>query len=373
MSIRVLVLPRHAPQAASCRHRFTQYLPYLREHGVECDVSPFFDEQYTAAVLRGGEKQWWRFGRDAFRRVGAVRSARKYDLVVVHSEFVPYVPYALERWLLPPAVPYVVDFDDAYFHAYDRHRSAVVRGLLGEKLGRLMQGAQLNCAGSDYLANYARRFSTRVALVPTVVDLARYPSAPTEPDGTCFTIGWIGSPSTTPYLQSIMGELASFARGRHVQILAIGARPFDAHGAPVKWIEWREDTEVAELARAHVGIMPLPQTPWAEGKCGFKLIQTMACWRPVVASPVGANCRIVEDGVSGVLAAPGQWGAAMQRLLENPSLCAQFGEAGRRIVERDYSLERWAPRVAALWARAAARDTGELSGVTSQPEGSTAS
>ena len=101
--------------------------------------------------------------------------------------------------------------------------------------------------------------------------------------------------------------------------------------------------------------MPLPESMWTEGKCGFKLIQAMACWRPVVASPVGANLRIVEPGVSGLLAKPGEWGAALTRLYENPQMCATLGAGGGRTIEREYSLGVWAPRLAALWAHAAGR------------------
>ncbi|HUR35331.1 MAG TPA: glycosyltransferase family 4 protein [Vicinamibacterales bacterium] len=355
MSLRVLILPRHASQAASCRHRFLQYLPYLREHGFTCDVSPFFDERYTAAVLDEGRKQWWRFGQSAVSRVRALLRARRYDLVVVHAEFVPFLPHVLEHWLGRLAVPFVVDFDDAFFHAYDQHRSALVRGTLGTKIGRLMAEAALNCPGSDYLAAYARRFSSRVSVVPTVVDLSRYPAAPTTPDPETFSIGWIGSPATTPHLQSVMGELVAFARGRNVRIVAIGARPFEVGDAPVQWLEWREDSEVSELARTHVGIMPLPSSMWAEGKCGFKLIQAMACWRPVVASPVGANTRIVTHGVSGLHARPGEWGSALARLYDDPSLCERMGAAGRTTIAREYSLDVWAPRLAALWSAAAGR------------------
>jgi glycosyltransferase involved in cell wall biosynthesis len=361
VSIRVLILPRHGPQAASCRHRFIQYLPYLRAHGFECDLIPFFDDRYTEAVLVRGEKQWWRTGQSVMRRVGALLQAKRYDLVVVHTEIVPFLPHAFEHWLGRIAKPYVVDFDDAIFHAYDDHPSPVVRRLLRSKLGRLMAEAELNCAGSEYLADYARRFSTRVSLVPTVVDLARYPAVPTDPDADCFRIGWIGSPATTPHLQAIMGELRAFARGRNVRVAAIGASRFDAGDTPVTWVDWSESSEVEELTRTHVGIMPLPDTSWAAGKCGFKLIQAMACWRPVVASPVGANTRIVEHGVSGFHAKPGEWKGVLERLYENPSLCDRLGRAGRQTVERDYSLEVWAPRLAALWAGAAGRVLTDLS------------
>ncbi len=352
VTTRALILPRHSARAASCRHRFVQYLPYLATRGFECDVSPFFDDRYTTEMLSGGHKQWWRFPRSLATRVRAVAGSRRYNLVVVHAEFVPFAPHALERWLATLAMPFVLDFDDAFFRAYDSHPSAVVRRLLGSKLGAVMGLAAMNIAGSDYLADYARRFSPRVAVVPTVVDLARYPSAPVEP-GRRFSIGWIGSPATTPHLQSIAGELGSFCRRHDAEVVAIGAKPFDTGDVPIRWVPWSEETEVQELARTDVGIMPLPSTEWAEGKCGFKLIQAMACWRPVVASPVGANRHIVEDGVSGLLARTGEWGAALARLHASPTLRSEFGAAGRRAVERAYSLQAWAPRVAELWAEAA--------------------
>lgn len=333
-----------------------QYLPYLRAHGVECDVSPFFDERYTAAVLRGGEKQWWRFGGAALRRLRAVLGAHRYDLVVVHAEFIPFLPHVFEHWLGRLSTPFVVDFDDAFFHAYDEHESPVVRWLLGAKMGQLMSEAALSTPGSDHLTAYARRFSTQVSILPTVVDLSRYPSSrPPEPTGDRFSIGWIGSAATTPHLQTVVGELAELAVKRNVEVVAIGATRFDPGAVPVRWVEWSETTEVETLAATHVGIMPLPASHWAEGKCGFKLIQAMACWRPVVASPVGANCRIVEHGVSGLLAAPGEWAATLERICVDPALRERLGRAGRQTVEQQYSLEVWAPRLAALWAEAAGR------------------
>lgn len=357
MSLNVLVLPRHAPQAASCRHRFIQYLPYLQAHNIRCDIAPFFDERYTAAVLGAGAKQWWRFAQSLVTRVGRVSRARQYDLTVVHAEFVPFAPFAVERWLARAGTPYILDFDDAFFHAYDQHASPLVRKVLGKKIGRLMEGAALNIAGSDYLADYARQFSDRVTVVPTVVDLERYPSSVAAPSPERFRIGWIGSPATTPHLRSVIGELEAFARGRDVELVAIGAQPFQTAALPVQFVSWAEESEVQELARTQVGIMPLPDTPWSRGKCGFKLIQAMACSRPVVASPIGANRHIVEHGVSGLLASAGEWGDALTALHDDPALATRMGQAGRRVVEARYSLQVWAPRLAALWAHAARGET----------------
>ena len=81
-------------------------------------------------------------------------------------------------------------------------------------------------------------------------------------------------------------------------------------------------------------------------------------------SPVGANCDIVEHGVSGFLAADGGWVAALERLYDNPALATRMGRDGRHVVERKYSLQVWAPRLASLWAKAAGRELTTPSTIT---------
>jgi glycosyltransferase involved in cell wall biosynthesis len=45
--------------------------------------------------------------------------------------------------------------------------------------------------------------------------------------------------------------------------------------------------------------MPLPDSPWERGKCGYTLVQYTACGVPVVASPVGVNRELVEPELNG--------------------------------------------------------------------------
>jgi glycosyltransferase involved in cell wall biosynthesis len=96
-----------------------------------------------------------------------------------------------------------------------------------------------------------------------------------------------------------------------------------------------------------VGVMPLPDTPWAWGKCAFKLIQYMGCALPVVASPVGANRDVVRDGVDGFWASLEQeWVNALLKLEADPALRARMGDAGRARVEQSYSIEAVVPTIA---------------------------
>jgi hypothetical protein len=118
---------------------------------------------------------------------------------------------------------------------------------------------------------------------------------------------------------------------------------------------WTEQTEVAELQHFDVGVMPLPDSPWERGKCGYKLVQYLGCGKPVIASPVGANRWIVEQGANGFLAeTPEEWKAALSTLLREPGLRSRFGQAGRTKVEREFCIQVNGPKLVATLREAVA-------------------
>jgi glycosyltransferase involved in cell wall biosynthesis len=121
-------------------------------------------------------------------------------------------------------------------------------------------------------------------------------------------------------------------------------------------VTWSEQTEAAQVAAFDIGLMPLPDEPWERGKCGYKLIQYMACGVPVVASPVGANTEIVTPGMNGALADTSeQWLASLTELAEDPALRARQGTEGRKRVEHWYSLQAQAPRLVSMLQEAVRR------------------
>ena len=129
----------------------------------------------------------------------------------------------------------------------------------------------------------------------------------------------------------------------------VGARPDAAREGALAFEPWSEAAEVSLIQTFDIGIMPLTDTPWARGKCGYKLIQYMACGLPVIASPVGVNSDIVEHGVNGFLAdTEEEWAQAISTLLSDRELRHRMGAAGRKKVEAEYSLQVWGPKVAAM-------------------------
>jgi len=132
---------------------------------------------------------------------------------------------------------------------------------------------------------------------------------------------------------------------QHNLVLKIIGGTYNPIGIHTNNIKWSLDTELAEMSEFDIGIMPLPDDEWAKGKCGLKALQYMAMGIPCVASPVGVNTEIIQDGVNGFLAKDEkEWIEKLSLLIKNSELRQRLGKAGRKTVEERYSVKVWAPR-----------------------------
>ncbi|MDR7135854.1 glycosyltransferase involved in cell wall biosynthesis [Lysobacter niastensis] len=348
--MRMLMLPRYDELGASSRLRLLQYIPALQIAGIEVKAAPLLDDRYVRALYAGRISAssvldgYW-------QRLKSLLQVGRYDVVWLEKELWPWLPSLCETAPLPRDVAVVADYDDAVFHRYDEHPNAFVRQVLGRKVDRVMRRADLVTAGNAYLAERADAAGARrIERLPTVVDLQRYPRSEKTRESTGpVVIGWIGSPSTAGYLKAITPALQALALRQPIRCVAIGARADQLEGTPFEAWTWREQDEVAMLQQFDIGAMPLPDASWERGKCGYKLIQYMACSLPVVASPVGVNREIVTQGINGLLASTtAEWVDALELLIADASLRRAMGAAGRRAVEDTYSLQAQAPRLVSL-------------------------
>lgn len=348
--MRILALTKYAGMAASTRQRFVQYMPFLSEHGIEVEIAPLLQDSHLEALNLGRRR-----GLGApvayMKRLALLLTRRDYDLLWVHFELFPYLPGWAERLAGWSGKPIVYDYDDAIFHMYDSNPRAAVRRLLGRKLEGMLSRASAVVCGNRYLQSYAERFCPNTVVIPTVVDTDVYlPAEAGARQSAPPLIGWVGSPSTwvnvEPVVPAVVAALEPF--GGRFRAVGAGASAAPRHG--LELAEWSQATEVHELQRLDIGIMPLLDRPFQNGKCGYKLIQYMACGVPVIASPVGVNSEIVTHGENGFLASSEEeWAEALKRLLSDADLRRRMGEAGRRRVEQRYSLQVQQPRLLDLF------------------------
>lgn len=347
--MRVLFLHKYGAKAASFRYRFGQYFPHLERRGIVCESSSLFDDAYLETRFASGRRSIGGALRAVVGRLRAFAGIKRFDLVVIGLEFLPYVPPVFERLMAAIGVPFVLDYDDAVFHYYDKHRCPVVRSLLGRKTAEVCRLSSRVFAGSPYLVSYAARAGAVVEYLPTVVDLEKYRDVKAvRSRGERFTVGWMGSPTTAQYLHLIAPALREFCAERRARFVVIGAGLFEMEGVDLEVRPWRAHREVEDLLGFDVGLMPLANDRWARGKCGFKLIQYMACGLPVVASPVGVNSAIVVEGTTGFLArSQSDWKSALTRLHDDVGLAERMGREGRRRVVNEYCVQRTLDRLVA--------------------------
>lgn len=353
--LKVLLLSRYGRLAASTRYRFCQYLPYLKEHGIEVTEAPFWEDSYLRAYYLGKSRTHPSYLFKAYsKRLARLLTVSRYDLVWIYLEALPWLPAWLESLLLGKRTPYVVDYDDAWFHCYDHHPSLFIRQGLKKKIDRIMQKSALVVAGNEYIAARAEAAQAqRIEILPTVINLADYPLS-LQPNNEAFTIGWIGAPPTVRHLKTIHQALKKISLEPKTRIITIGAGLLQLDGVNLEARPWNPQTEVQELQRFDVGIMPLIDSVFERGKCGLKLIQYMACARPVVASPVGVNQQIVRHGENGFQAhTTEEWLHAFQVIRATPDKGKSMGKAGRSQVEQQYSLQITAPKMVEFLYQAA--------------------
>lgn len=345
--MKVAAFTKYDREAASTRQRVLQYIPHLAAAGIKVEVHPLLDDAYVKALASGTAASKAAIAAAYARRLRQLLRPETADLIWIYAELFPWLPATFERLAFRSGKPLVYDFDDAFFHPYDDHSSPLVRGALGGKLKPLIRGAAAVCAGNAYLQGYAEAAGASAIVLPTVVDIDQYRPATSRPERP-LTIGWIGSPSTWGFVRPLLPLLADLCKRHGIAFSAVGAGAaaesdrFDG----LSFTPWSEAGEIAAVQAMDIGIMPLPDEPWARGKSGYKLVQYMACGLPVVASPVGVNATIVRDGETGLLATDGgEWRAALTRLIEDPALRATMGEAGRVRAVEAYSLQAHAPRL----------------------------
>jgi len=351
--MKVLALvPYQLGRAPGQRYRIEQWAPYLAEAGIELSFSSFSPPALMDLLYRRGHwlRKTWLMTVAWIRTLGCAFEAAAYDAVFLYREASlvgPAWPERLARWRVPHLV---YDFDDAVWVPYRSPSNAFLSLLkFPWKTASVCRLASAVIAGNDHLAEYARRYNRRVHVVPSTVSLREYDPRPEASRGGVPVVGWTGSHSSAPYLGLVIPALRRLRERMAFRLLLVGVDRIDLPGLEAECRPWRPDTEARDLWDMDVGIMPLPDEPWARGKCGMKLIQYMGVGVPAVASPVGANRGIVEHEVTGFLASTEEeWVTSLERLLRDANLCHVMGGNGRKAVERRFSAEVQAPRVAAI-------------------------
>jgi glycosyltransferase involved in cell wall biosynthesis len=229
----------------------------------------------------------------------------------------------------------IFDFDDALFVQNE------------PKITSLVKLAQRCVCGNDYLADFARKHNPNTSVIPTAIDTDKFQQR-SQKDEQTLTIGWTGTSGNYEFFsEKMIDDIARVLKETpHTRFLFICDRPPDERfHFQYDYLPWRAESEITDLQQIDIGLMPLIDSPWSRGKCGFKLIQYGAIGIASLASDVGVNADVIRDGQSGCLIHNDDWYTPLKKLVEDRQLARIMGKEAQKHMQKVYSLKTNYPKL----------------------------
>jgi hypothetical protein len=320
--MKVLFLIQGSTVAAS-RYRVLQYIPYLKEQGIEATVSLY--------------------PRNPLEIISFLGKLPEYDCLFLQRKRFRGPLLALVR---KRARKIIYDFDDSVMYRNSKAASPYSRTRM-KRFADMVKASDFVIAGNRFLMEQTVPFTKKVDVLPTALDAGRYTAKDYNKSKERVTIGWIGDHGSIHYMEKMKPIFENIGRLHPQAELSIVCDVFiDCTDIPVIKKPWSHETEITDLCDMDIGLMPLMNDLWSEGKCGLKILQYFGVAVPAVCTPVGVNKDVVKDGVTGFYAnTPDEWVDRLSKLIENADLRRQMGERGREVIMKDYTIQACAPRL----------------------------
>ncbi|MFC6998580.1 glycosyltransferase [Rufibacter roseus] len=341
----LFIVPYPYDKAPSQRLKFEQYVPIFKKEGIEVEYSSFFDEEAWSILYKKGKfiSKVAAVFRGYFRRVSDLFRLRKYDVVFVHLWVTPIGPPIFEWIYSRVGRNMIYDIDDLVFLNSAKHMAWWKKILSSkDKPIYLMKKAEHVLTGTPYLKDFALRYNPNSTDISVTMDTERYMPINTYSNEGKVVVGWSGSVSTSPYLFLLKDVLQEVNAKFPFKLLVIGDKQFHIEGLDIETLDWTQEMEIPTLQRMDIGLYPLPlDDEWVLGKSGGKALQYMAVGVPAIATAIGANFRVIEDGVSGYLVTTKEeWKERLLYLLQHPEERRKIGLAGRKRIEEKFSVKK---------------------------------
>lgn len=344
----LFMVPYPQGKAPSQRFRFEQYLDILKDNGFTYELNSFYSDKTWMILHQEGHfvSKTFRIFFSFFIRFFQLFKSIRFDIVFIHREVTPIGPPVYE-WILAKVFrkKIIYDFDDAiWLPNYSEANTSVQKLKYYTKVNRIMKWATKISAGNDYLVDYARQFNSNVVVNPTTIDTDNYHN----PDlyETCYNsenkpvIGWTGTHTTAKYIDFLSPILTKLSNEFEFEFCVISNEKPIIDFSPLNFIKWNKETEIQDLMRFDIGVMPLTDDQWSKGKCGFKALQYMSLGVPAIASPVGINTSIIDQGINGFLCTTeAEWFESLHYFLSDVTNRKNMHDSARKKIVETYSVK----------------------------------
>ncbi len=348
MNVLVLI-PYLYGYVPSQRSSIELWEPILKNAGIHLHFVPFETERLHDVLQQTGHlsvKAWEMIGAFA-NRIKLLQNLDAFDAVFIHREAALFGPALLEKWIARQGKPIIYQFDDPIYVPYRSKSNGYLSYLkFFGKVAEICRLSRVVIVNSTQIKEYATQFNSNVWQIPSIVDTEKYVFYPPQPNSDSICIGWSGSPTTVNNMLLLADVLKELGQKVKHQIQLIGGTEFDLPGVKYTAQNWKAETEIEDLRKIQIGLVPLPVTEWNKRKFYMKVVQYMALGIPSVCTPLGSNLEVIEHGVTGFLAhTHSEWVDYLQLLIKDNSLRIKMSYNCVRVAQEKYSLKANTQRV----------------------------
>ncbi|MCB0801788.1 MAG: glycosyltransferase family 4 protein [Flavobacteriales bacterium] len=344
MKKKILFIANHRiGRSPGQRFRFEQYLDFIEENNFEVHFSNIISEEDDVFLYQKGKyfkkanlaRKTWGI------RLKNLANANNYDIIFIFREALLTGSTYFEKKFAKSKAKIIFDFDDAIWLPNVSAGNKTLQFFKNpKKTDEILACSDMVFAGNQFLADYASQFCKNVKVIPTTID-TNYHIRKKQNNSDSICIGWTGTQTTLKYLyllDNVFKELSLKYKNK-IYFKVICDVPFELKGVEIKNEKWCKDTEIEQLEEIDIGIMPLLDDEWSQGKCGFKGLQYMAMNSVALLSPVGVNKEIIINDYNGFLVQTNEeWIEKLSLLIDNAELRARLGSYARKTIEEKYSV-----------------------------------
>jgi len=339
----LFLVPYPFDKAPSQRLKFEQYYNYFEKNGFDITKRPFISEAFWKVIYKKGywpAKMFYTI-TGYLKRIGLLFSLRRYDIVYIHLWVTPLGPPFFEWLVCKISRRTIYDIDDLIFIPKTGVNQLILKIKGKNKPLFLMKKVDHVITCTPYLDQFVRKFNANTTDISSTINTERYrPRQDYSIQGRKVILGWSGSHTTVKYLYLLTSVFERLKKERlSFKILVLGDKAFSIDGIETEALEWKESYELKTINQFDIGLYPLPDEQWVYGKSGLKALQYMAAGIPTIATAIGANFRIIENGVNGFLVkSDEEWIDCIKKLIQDESLRRQIGQNGAKVVEDQFSV-----------------------------------
>jgi glycosyltransferase involved in cell wall biosynthesis len=341
-----IIAPYPIGRAPSQRFRFEQYIDFLKQYQYQVHFHAFHSEKGWELIYKQGafiQKSFY-LASCFLKRLALCFRLINAQHIFIHREMSHLGPPIFE-WILVKILrkKYIFDFDDAiWLPNYSDVNQKYNRFKCYWKTKYLIKWADKIVAGNEFLADYARQFNNNVQIIPTTIDTENHHHLTVSHTTEKVVIGWTGTHTTIHYLTPFFPIIQELEKTHDFEFHVISNEKPSQQLASLVFKKWNKSTEIEDLAQIHIGVMPLTQSDWAAGKCGFKALQYMSLGAVAVVSPVGVNSKIIQHEKNGfIVSNADEWKKTLIRLIENRIERKHIGANAQKSIVEEWSVQKW--------------------------------